>query len=124
MAKRYQDIEAWQLAMTLAQRVYAATSRMPQDERFGLTMQIRRAAVSVPSNIAEGFGRYSRVEFRRFQRVARGLLFEVQTQFELACRLGMLKQEDSSGLVEELAQTDRVLQAFIRGLEDSAVPAG
>lgn len=99
MAKRYQDIQAWRLAMAFAQRVNSVTSRMPLDERFGLTMQIRRAAASVPSNIAVGFGRYSRVEFPRFQRMARGLL------------------------VEDLAQADRVLRAFIRGLQESVVPA-
>ena len=115
MVKTYRDLVAWQKAMQLAKAVYRATSRMPAGERFGLTLQIRRATVSIPSNIAEGFGRQSRADLLKFLRIARGSLNEVSTQLELAIELGMLRTD--SNLDSLLRETDRVLQGLIRSLE-------
>lgn len=113
--KTYRDLIAWQRAMQLAKAVYISTCTMPSDERFGLTMQMRRAAVSVPSNIAEGHGRQSRADYIRFLKVARGSLAELSTQLELTCSLGMLTE---AGTPQELlAETDRILQGLIRSLE-------
>jgi four helix bundle protein len=84
----YRDLVAWQRAMELAEAVYEATKLWPDAERFGLVMQARRAAVSIPSNIAEGKGRRSDRELRRFLSIAHGSLCELGTCFELAERLG------------------------------------
>jgi four helix bundle protein len=91
---------------------------MPDSERFGLTSQMRRAAVSVPSNIAEGFGRATRPDFIRFLRTARGSLFELQTQLHIATTLNMINPHVS--VHELLAETDRVLQGLIRSIEERA----
>ena len=101
--------------MLLAEKLYQATAKMPADERFGLTSQMRRAAVSIPSNIAEGHGRQSRNDYIRFLRTARGSLMELQTQLLLAENLHFLQlSNDLTALLEE---TDRVLQGLIRSLE-------
>ena len=113
--KTFRDLIAWQKAMDLAESVYQATNRMPDSEKFGLTSQMRRAAVSVPSNIAEGHGRESRADYLRFLRTARGSLMELQTQILLCQRLGLLKEV--STLTALAAEVDRILQALIRSLE-------
>jgi four helix bundle protein len=101
--------------MAVAREVYQATRGMPAEERFGLTMQMRRAAVSVPSNIAEGHGRQSRPDYLRFLRVARGSLAELQTQLMLAENLEFLRVPPT--LTALVAEEDRVLQALVRALE-------
>lgn len=88
---------------------------MPDHERFGLTSQMRRAAVSVPSNIAEGFGRQSTVEYLRFLRMARGSLMELQTQLMLAADLGFIGVD--AQLVDLIAESDRVLPGLIRSMD-------
>ncbi|MEQ8844946.1 MAG: four helix bundle protein [Phycisphaerales bacterium] len=90
------------------------TSLMPENERFGLTSQMRRAAVSIPSNIAEGYGRESRADLVKFLRIARGSLNELSTQIELATTLSML--EASPAFNDLLEETDRVLQGLSRSL--------
>jgi len=114
--RNFRDLAAWQRGMELAERLYSETSELPDSERFGLVSQLRRAAVSVPSNIAEGYGRGTTAEFLRFLRVARGSVFEIQTQIELARRLGLTNPHAS--VVDLIAETDRVLQGLIRSLED------
>ncbi len=113
--KSFRDLIAWQKSMELPRAIYRATSEMPADERFGLTNQMRRAAVSIPSNIAEGFGRQSRPDYIKHLRVARGALMELDTQYELAISLGMIKADTSAG--ESIREVDRVLQGLIRSLE-------
>src|SRR5208337_5104789 len=112
--RTFRELVAWQKGMVLAKRIYVATREMPRNEQFGLTIQIRRAAVSIPSNIAEGFGRQSRPDLLKFLRIARGSLNEAATQLELAYDLEMLRRNNQlDGMVEEV---DRVLQALIRSL--------
>jgi four helix bundle protein len=89
VAQSYQDLTVWQRAMEMIVEVYALTKAFPREEIFGLTSQVRRAAVSVASNIAEGRGRLSVGEFRQFLGTAQGSNFEVQTQLDLARRLGL-----------------------------------
>ena len=101
--------------MQLAKAVYRVTATMPGTERFGLTSQMRRAAVSVPSNIAEGHGRESRGDYIRFLKTARGSLMELQTQLILSMDLGFLTSDPE--LDNLLSETDRVLQGLIRGVE-------
>ena len=88
MTNDYRDLVVWQQSMTLCQEVYALIRQFPQEERYALCDQLRRAVVSIPSNIAEGNGRDSRAEYSRFLAIARGSVFEVQTQLELAKRFG------------------------------------
>jgi len=113
--RTFRDLIAWQRAMELAQGVYQVTVRMPNDERFGLTDQMRRAAVSIPSNIAEGYARQSTTDYIRYLRMARGSLAELMTQHELAANLKMLPVNQD--MIDLLAETDRVLQGLIRSLQ-------
>ncbi len=105
----YRDLETWQNAMELVKEVYVATRHFPKDELYGLTSQLRRAAVSIPSNIAEGCGRNSRNELRHFLGQARGSLAEVETQLELARSLGYLDTTTATALLSKAAQLGRML---------------
>ncbi len=97
--KSYRDLIAWQKAMDLVTAVYQASASFPKDEMYGLTSQLRRAAVSVPSNIAEGQGRHGAAEFRHFLRQASGSLMELETQIMIAERLRYLNSETPSHLL-------------------------
>lgn len=114
--RTYRDLVAWQKAMELAEAVYAVTAGFPAEEKFGLVAQMRRATVSIPSNMAEGWGRFGRTEFRRFLEISRGSLFELQTQAELARRLGWLKGQSLAGLREHAREVDALLAGLIRSL--------
>jgi four helix bundle protein len=111
---------AWQKGMKLVERIYRETTAWPDDERFGLTSQIRRAVVSVPANIAEGAGRSGPVELRRFLAIAHGSLCEVQTHLEVAYRLGMMNAESFEAILAQADEVSRILRGFIRSL--SATP--
>ena len=87
--KTYRDLIAWQRAMELVRLLYQVTARMPESERFGLTNQMRRAAVSIPSNIAEGYARQTTLDYIKFLRTARGSLAELATQVEIAIAIKM-----------------------------------
>ena len=113
--RTFRDLIAWQKGKELAKVVYSATRRMPEDERFGLTNQMRRAAVSIPSNIAEGHGRQSRLDYLKFLRTSRGSLAELMTQAEIARELEMMPFNQS--VSDLLAEVDRILQGLIRSLE-------
>ena len=116
--RTFRDLIAWQKAMELAAQVYKVTAQMPPNEQFGLTAQMRRAAVSVPSNIAEGFGRQKRLELLRFLRMARGSLMELQTQTILTRQLELAVIPPE--LDDLQSEADRVLQGLIRSLESRA----
>jgi len=111
----FRDLIAWQRGMELAKAVYQETVNLPDSERFGLTSQMRRAAVSVPSNIAEGHGRQSRSDYIRHLRIARGSLAELGTQIELAMDLQLLPRVQQ--LIDLVAEEARILQALIKSLE-------
>jgi four helix bundle protein len=111
----FRDLIAWQRAMELTRQLYLLTNRMPAEERFGLTNQMRRAAVSIPSNIAEGYARQSLADYLKFLRTARGSLSELMTQWEIATSLNMVAQNpDFAALMRE---TDTVLQFLIKSLQ-------
>ena len=116
--RHYRDLLVWQKAVDWVETVYAATRAWPQDERFGLTSQIRRAAVSVPSNVAEGCARRSTAEFIRFLSIGRGSLAEVETQIIIATRLGYLDQALQSSLLEAADEISRMLAGLIAKLEE------
>ena len=113
--RTFRDLIVWQKAMDLARTVYLATKAMPPAEQFGLTNQMRRAAYSIPSNIAEGYARQSRPDYLKFLRIARGALAELSTQVELAVTLGMIATDRQTQLL--LEEVDRVLQFLIMSLE-------
>src|SRR5437870_11523187 len=113
----YRTLVAWQRAITLAIEVYTISKTFPDDERFGLTQQIRRCAVSIPSNIAEGRRRGAPRDYRRFLHQARDSLYEIDTHIELAEHLGYCSGDDASQLQMAIAQTARPLQGFIAALD-------
>lgn len=115
--RNYRDLIAWQKAMQLAKHVYLMTERFPAEERFGLIVQMRRSAVSVPSNIAEGHGRLSDRALRMFLGNARGSLFELETQTLLATDLTYLKKEDADSVLALTAEVARILNGLLRTLE-------
>jgi four helix bundle protein len=106
----------WQKAMALASATYRVTWSLPRDETFGLTRQIRRAAVSVPSNVAEGSARRTSRDYLAFLHVARGSLAELRTQLLLAREVGCLTDTDLRPLEPQLDEVGRLLNAVIRGL--------
>lgn len=117
----HRDLKVWQKAMDLAVDVYIASRQLPLEERFALCSQIRRAAISIPSNIAEGAGRRTTKEFIAFAHTARGSLGELETQIELASRVGLpLKLETWAPRLDEVG---KLLNGLIRSLT-SKVRAG
>lgn len=98
----HKNLDAWKKAMDLVEEVYKITLNFPQDERFGIISQLRRAAVSVPSNIAEGAGRRTDKEFVHFLSIAIGSLSELDTQIELSYRLKYISTEDHAGLTANI----------------------
>jgi four helix bundle protein len=122
MGASYRDLRVWQLAMELVIRVYERTRDFPKDEVYGLTSQMRRAAVSIPSNIAEGKGRSSDRDRAHFFCHARGSLLELETQILIAQQLEYLPDSDGEKLIANSAQLGRMLNALIQSLQDSENP--
>jgi four helix bundle protein len=120
MSGTYNDLEVWQAAMELVLRIYKVSQRFPKEERYGLTSQLRRAAVSVPSNIAEGKGRASDRELTQFLCHARGSLFEIETQLQLAQRLGFADGNDCEPLYKEAVRVGQMLNGLIRSVRPAA----
>lgn len=118
MIKSYRELKVWQKAMDFAEHVYKVQRDFPAEERYGLCDQLRRAVVSIPSNIAEGRGRDTAKDFSHFLALARGSLNEVATQLELAVRLGYL--DSGSGLYEESQEIRKMLNAMIERLKQSS----
>lgn len=121
-ARNYRDLIAWQKAMDLVDLVYLVTKGFPKDEMYGLTNQLRRAAVSIASNIAEGQGRQTTPEFLRFLAIAHGSLREVETQVMIARRQGYLTLEQEEATLNLSAETGRLIQGLMNKL--SGKPAG
>ncbi len=105
--------------MSLTTKIYENTKTFPKEEIFGLTSQLRRCAVSVPSNVAEGYGRDSKNELLRFFNISVGSLFELQTQLEIAKNIHFLKEEDFNNLYEDSREVERMLIAFIKKIKES-----
>ncbi|MCW0481224.1 four helix bundle protein [Gaoshiqia sediminis] len=111
--KTYREFIAWQKAMSFVTLTYKTTHSFPKEEMFGLTSQIRRSSVSIPSNFAEGFGRKGNNEFLRFIRIAIGSLYECQTQLEIARNIEYFDQEQ----FDFLHNKSKEIEALLRGLE-------
>jgi len=115
MKKAHHNLEAWQQALALVRSIYSATTSFPKAELYGLTSQMRRAAVSIPSNIAEGAARESTPEFLRFLFIARGSLAELETQILLSHDLGYI--EAATPLLSDLERVSGLLNGLIRSLK-------
>jgi four helix bundle protein len=115
--KSYHDLIVWQKAMNLVTQIYRVTKEFPRDEIYGLTAQLRKAAVSVPSNIAEGQGRFSTREFIRFLSIAHGSLCETETQILIAERLLYIDEQVRNQLMSLSAEVGRLLHGLVRALE-------
>jgi len=110
----YKDLIVWQKAIALVKDVYIETEGFPSREMYGLTSQIRRSAVSIPSNIAEGHGRRSDADFGRFLTISLGSLFEMETQLVIAREIGFLDQERHLTLANQVDEVEAMLEALLR----------
>ena len=119
MIRDYRDLLIWQRAMKLAQAIYSATATFPAAEMYGLTSQIRRSAISVPFNIAEGHGRENEGDFRRFLAIARGSLAELQTQLILSGELGFIDQKSIAPLLENTEEVARMIRGMQKNLANN-----
>lgn len=118
--KSYRELIVWQKAMALARQAYVISEALPKRETYGLVNQIRRAAVSIASNIAEGYGRLTDTQFRHFLGNARGSLYEMQTQIELAADLGYLDKEGKNQLMEQGSEVARLINGLLASLRSAA----
>ena len=117
MGHSYRDLVVWQKAKVLAVEVYRLTDAFPKSELYGLTSQVRRAAVSVVSNIAEGQGRLTKGEFLQFLGHARGSLFELETQLEIALELRYVTAEVKKGIADKVTEVRRLLIGLMDSLQ-------
>lgn len=115
----YRQLIAWQKAMDFVVDVYSVTRKFPKEEIYGVTSQLRRAAVSIPSNIAEGQGRQTTGEFRQFLGHARGSLLETETQILLSERLEYIDHQTGETLLAQAAELGRILNGLINSLEQN-----
>jgi len=114
----YEDLEVWQMAMTLAEQCYRLTATFPREETYGLSAQIRRAVVSIPANIAEGYGRNQTGNFLNFLRIAQGSVRELETHLLLVSRLKVADAERAAPCREVAIRVSKMLRALIRSIED------
>ncbi len=116
--KTYRDLLVWQKSMVLVTNVYQASKSLPKDETYGLISQIRRCAVSIPSNIAEGYGRNSISDYIRSLHIATGSLYELQTQLEICINLQYLNKRSFDKLYESSREIERMLSSLTKKLHD------
>lgn len=112
----YRDLEAWKKSMDLVEKIYFVTKKFPADEKFGLTSQMRRAAVSIPSNIAEGYRRNGKAEFARFVTYAFGSGGELETQLELASRIKYISYFSTKKISADLDAVMRILNGLLKSI--------
>lgn len=115
--RSYRDLSAWQEAVDLAVECYRATRHMPPEERYGLTSQIRRAATSIPANIADGYGRNNTGDYAQFLRVAQGSLKELETHFIVAAKVGLIDPLVKDDILEQCEVVGRRLRPLLRSIE-------
>lgn len=120
MLTTHKELAVWQKSFGFCKRVYEVTREFPDGERFGLTSQLRRGAVSVASNIAEGYNRGTRPEYIRFLWIANGVVAELDTQWLIARELFYSNTESVDSLIQDLAEIERMLRALIRSLQSKS----
>lgn len=113
----YRDLDVWKLSISLSLEIYKQSANFPSEERFGLISQMRRAAVSVPSNIAEGYGRETPGAYIQFLRIAQGSAKELETLIEISTQLGFLKVDAQKDLPLRVTRVSKMLRSLIRVLE-------
>jgi len=116
--KTFRDLLVWQKSMTLVTEIYRLSKSFPKDETYGLTSQMRRCAVSIPSNMAEGYGRNSTSDYIRFLYIAAGSLYELQTHIEIALNLQYLNKTNFDKLYESSREIERMLSSLTKKLND------
>ena len=118
MLKNYKELKVWQKPYQLCLEIYGITARFPKDEKFGLTSQIRRASVSVPSNIAEGYGRKTTADYIKSLYIAYGSNCELETQMMLSGDLDYIDSAILKDIMDEIYEVERMLKALIKSLEN------
>jgi len=121
MLKNYKELHVWQKAYQFCLEIYKVTKTFPNEEKYGLTSQIRRAAISIPSNIAEGYGRKSSGEYIQFLYVAYGSNCELETQLLLSGDLGYIEKIGLESLLKSVGDIERMLKALIRSLQKKSL---
>ena len=121
MIKSYEDLLVWQKAMNLVEEVYKLIRVLPKEENFGITMQMRRAAVSIPSNIAEGQSRRTTKEFINFLSIANGSKAELSTQIQICIRLGYITELQADESIKLCEEVSKMLFALITKLQDEKI---
>jgi len=112
----FQKLIVWQKGILLTKKIYLATKTFPKEEMFGLTDQLKRSSVSIPSNIAEGYGRNTRTDYKRFLSIALGSVYELQTQIVISNDLNLISENDFTELISLAIEIDRMLYTMIKKL--------
>ena len=116
--KNYKELNVWQKSYELCLKIYRITAKFPNEERYGLISQIRRSAVSIPSNIAEGYGRKTTADYIRMLYISYGSVCELETQILLAGDLGFIEKGELGTIKKDIAEIERMLKALIKSLEN------
>ncbi len=116
MGLRFKELRIWQDGMEITEIIYKITKKFPESEKFGLANQLQRAAVSIPSNIAEGSGRNSKKDFAHFLSQARGSIYEIITQLEISSRVGITQTEEIQPLIDKCESLTKQISALINSL--------
>jgi len=119
MLKNYKELNVWQKSYDLCLNIYRITAKFPNEEKYGLTSQIRRSAVTIPSNIAEGYGRKTTVDYIRMLYIAYGSVCELETQILLAGDLGFIEKGELGTAKKYIAEIERMLKALIKSLDNN-----
>lgn len=120
LIKSYRDLIVWQKSIELVKRIYLITQVFPREEIFGLTSQMRRSAVSIPSNIAEGYGRHSTGDYIRFLHISVGSLYELQTQVEISFQLKYIIETPYRETIGLCTEIDKILYVIIQKLKEGS----
>ncbi|WP_199915413.1 MULTISPECIES: four helix bundle protein [Aquimarina] len=115
----FRNLKIWQKAITLVTKIYQETKGFPQEEIYGLTSQIKRASISIPSNIAEGYGREGKNDYLKFLNIAMSSLFELQTQLEIGKNLNFISENNFIAIYEDTRELERMLSSFIKTIKTS-----
>jgi len=114
--KNLEDLEIWNEGLSLVEKIYAVTQKFPKEEIYGLSSQLRRAAVSIPSNVAEGFARFHNKEYKQLLYIALGSCAEAKTQIIIASRLGYIESEKKDTLLKKIEQISKMIMGLIKKL--------
>jgi four helix bundle protein len=117
--RNFKNLNIWLQGISIVKEIYGLSQKLPSNEKFGLISQINRAAVSIPSNIAEGCSRNSEIEFKRFLEIAMGSLFEVETQLIIIQELGLINPEELNSIFELIAKEGKMINGLIKTIKNS-----